>query len=93
MRIGGRLFTGIAVLAILAMPLSAGTAGAKTRKVYHRHFATARSGCPVHRNGEGELIDCRGWRLRSNAIGWDNTCFHLDYLPSMYACGSTGGGW
>ncbi len=27
-----------------------------------------------------------GWRYRSNAKGWDNTCFNLPYLPSQFAC-------
>jgi hypothetical protein len=27
----------------------------------------------------------RGWRLRSNAIGWDPSCFDIN-LPSMFAC-------
>jgi len=31
-------------------------------------------------------VDRGGWRLRSNAIGWDNTCFDLGYLPSEFAC-------
>ncbi len=27
-----------------------------------------------------------GWRHRSNARGWDNTCFNLPWLPSEFAC-------
>jgi hypothetical protein len=27
-----------------------------------------------------------GWRLRSNATGWDNSCFDLSYLPSEFDC-------
>ncbi len=79
---------------MLAMPADAGTYAAMTRahhRVYHRHYAENPSGCPLHRTALGELVDCQGWRLRDNAIGWDNSCFNLDYLPSMYACGSSGG--
>jgi hypothetical protein len=44
----------------------------------------------LHRTAEGELVDCRGWRKRDTVIGWDNSCFGLDYLPSMYACSARG---
>ena len=27
-----------------------------------------------------------GWRRRSNARGWDNTCLDLPWLPSEFAC-------
>jgi hypothetical protein len=29
-----------------------------------------------------------GWRYRSNARGWDNTCLNLPWLPSQFACSS-----
>ena len=29
-----------------------------------------------------------GWRHRSNARGWDNTCLNLPWLPSEFACSS-----
>jgi hypothetical protein len=62
-------------------------------KTHHQHFASKSANCPLRRTPEGELVDCRGWRLRSNVQGWDNTCFNLDYLPSQFACSGTGGGW
>jgi hypothetical protein len=77
----------VAVLAILAIPLAGAAANPQPKKHYRRHFATA---CPLHRTAEGELVDCRGWRLRDNATGWDNSCFNLDYLPSQFACGARG---
>lgn len=55
---------------------------------FFRFSAPRLTSCPVHKNAFGELIDCHGWRLRNNAIGWDNGCFCLDYLPSQFACSS-----
>ncbi len=84
----------VACCAFLALPATAGTYAARVRahyRVYHRHYAGNASVCPLHRTPLGELVDCQGWRLRDNAIGWDNSCFNLDYLPSMYACGANGG--
>ncbi len=46
-------------------------------------------GCPVHRAVDGTPVDCHGWRYRDN-YGWDNTCFNLDYMPTMYACSAHG---
>jgi hypothetical protein len=78
--------------AVLAASINASAESRKTR-AHHRQHATKSSGCPVYTNAEGELVDCRGWRKRSNATGWDNTCFNLPYLSSMFACGSVNGGW
>ncbi|MGO9174473.1 MAG: hypothetical protein ACLP7P_21260 [Rhodomicrobium sp.] len=87
-----------ALIASCAMLAVTAAASAEPRtqvrhRAYHRHHPVRSAGCQLHRNPEGELVDCQGWRHRDNAIGWDNTCFNLDYLPSMYACGSTNGGW
>ena len=82
-------FVGLnAALALIAGPVSQATAedGAKT---HHRHFAKRSLDCPVHRTADGELADCQGWRLRPG-IGWDNSCFNLDYLPSQFACSGKG---
>ncbi len=80
----------VASCAMLAAPLNASAENTKTR-AHHRHYVMRYSGCPVYRNAEGELVDCRGWRKRDNAIGWDNTCFNLPYLSSQFACSSSGG--
>lgn len=66
--------------------ISAGGAWAQTGSRVNRHPVKHADRCPVHRTPGGELVDCQGWRLRPNAIGWDNSCFHLDYLPSEFAC-------
>ena len=83
----GRKFVAFAAsFALIAAPL-ASAASAGTKK-HHRHHTKRQAGCPLRRTAEGELVDCQGWRLRSNATGWDNTCFNLDYLPSQFACSS-----
>jgi hypothetical protein len=80
-----------AMLATLAVAANA----AGTREVHfraHRGYYVWRPlPCPLHRTVDGEWADCRGWRLRDNAIGWDSSCLNLDYLPSQFACSSGGG--
>ena len=92
---GHKMAAVIAACALFVTPAAAVSSKPVAKdhhRAAHRHPAKTLGGCPVHRNAEGDLVDCRGWRYRSNAIGWDNTCFNLDYLPSAYAC-SPGGGW
>ncbi len=72
--------------ALLMAPLT----GAAANKLHHRHFAQRTVGCPVHRIADGSLVDCHGWRKWSGSIGWDNSCFNLDYLSSEFACSSRG---
>ncbi len=85
-----RLAALIACFAMLAAPAVAGT----WPREHHRPYPSRHAGnpccCPIHRTALGELVDCQGWRLRDNAIGWDNSCFNLDYLPSQFACGANG---
>jgi hypothetical protein len=97
MTIARMLTLAVATVATLAAsPLAPDTAEAKSKayKGYAgpRYARAGQYGCPLRRTVDGDLVDCRGWRLRSNATGWDNTCLNLDYLPSMYACSSRGGG-
>ena len=95
----GRILTlAAATVAVLAAPqLAPDTAQAKS-KAYKGYAGQryARGGaqayCPLRQTVNGDIVDCHGWRLRTNATGWDNTCLNLDYLPSMYACSSRGGG-
>ncbi len=85
----------IAACALLVAPVAAAPskhAAKDHHRTAHRHHAKTQGSCPVHKNAEGEPVDCRGWRYRGGAIGWDNTCLNLDYLPSAYAC-SNPGGW
>jgi len=72
----------------------------QTATKHHRHSArwldrrpSQPRGCPVRQLADGSLVDCQGWRKWSGHIGWDNSCFNLDYLPSQFACGPNGGGW
>ena len=80
----------IAGFAMLAVPM---WAAAETGTApHHRHFSKkARVGCPVHQIADGSLVDCQGWRKWSGSVGWDNTCFNLDYMPSQFACSGRGG--
>jgi hypothetical protein len=84
----------IACFATLAtLAAAANTAGAREGhfRAYRGHSVWRPLTCPLHRTVDGEWVDCRGWRLRDNAIGWDSSCLNLDYLPSQYACSSGGG--
>ena len=85
MTINIRLAAVVACCAIVATPAFAYTS--KDRYASYRpHYWSHSYGGSVHRNAAGDLISSDGWRLRSNAKGWDNTCFNLDYLPSEFAC-------
>jgi len=75
-----------ACFALLSAPLAGTAAGYAGKKHYRHHPIRQALGCPVHRIADGTLVDCQGWRLRDNSIGWDNSCFNLDYLPSQFAC-------
>jgi hypothetical protein len=94
----GKIFTlWAATVALLAAPtLAPNTAEAKSKayKGYagQRYARVGQYNCPLRQTVNGDIVDCHGWRLRTNATGWDNTCLNLDYLPSMYACSSRGGG-
>jgi hypothetical protein len=55
----------------------------------HRHRAVAaRHHTPYRRAIDGVLVDRDGWRQTAS---WDNSCFSLLYLHSMYACSGHGG--
>ena len=92
MGISNRLVVITVSFAMIGAPLLTYAAEAKP-KTHHRPVVAKAHSCPLRRTAEGELVDCQGWRLRSSTIGWDNTCFNLDYLPSQFACSSNGGGW
>jgi hypothetical protein len=77
----------IGVLVMLAAPMFAEAAG-KSKKMHYRYSLNKQAGCPVRQIADGSLVDCHGWRKWSGSIGWDNTCFNLDYLPSEFACSS-----
>ncbi len=85
-----RKLAALAILfAMLAVPAAAGTYAGRSRahfRVYRSPYPALPLRCPLHRTLEGELADCQGWRQRGGLIGWDNTCFRLDYLPSEFAC-------
>jgi hypothetical protein len=89
--ISNRLVAFSVTLAVLAALLIGVVAEAKPKvKPHYRHFVNEPRGCPVRQLADGSLVDCQGWRKWSGSVGWDNTCFNLDYLPSEFACGSKG---
>ncbi len=74
-----------AAMAVLVSPLVG--AAAQTR-IYHRHYAYRPAYRPLpagywNYGGYGGSVDWygAGWRHRSNARGWDNTCFNTPWLP------------
>jgi hypothetical protein len=94
MRINDRLTAAFAFCAILALVMVS-EAMARPNRAHHRaHYREHMqkpAGCPVRQIADGSLVDCHGWRKWSGSIGWDNSCFNLDYLPSQFACSSKGG--
>ena len=88
MNISNRLLTFTGAVAVLAA-LSLGAAAEAKPGKHHWRSSYKQYYPAFRRTVGGTLIDSEGWRKRDNATGWDNTCFrNLDYLPSMYACGS-----
>ncbi len=81
---GKKLVTLAAAFAMLVTPLAGATAQTRT---YHRHYAHRPAYAAGYWNnpGYGYGYD-DGWRHRSNARGWDNTCINAPWLPSEFAC-------
>ena len=83
---GKKLVALASALAILVTPLVGATAQTRT---YHRHYAYRPAYRPYvagYWNNPGYYGYGTGWRLRSNARGWDNTCLDTPWLPSEFAC-------
>ena len=87
--LAGKKLVGLAAaLAVLATPLVGAAAQTRT---HHRHYAYRPADRPLaarywsypgyYGYGYGT-----GWRQRSNARGWDNTCVNAPWLPSEFAC-------
>jgi hypothetical protein len=82
-----------AVLMLLASAFHPAFAGAKHKgyRAHHRRLPAAEQySSSMRRIVGGDYVDGEGWRYRPG-LGWDNTCFHLDYLASQFACDSGGG--
>jgi hypothetical protein len=74
-----------AALAMIAAPMI--DAAAQSQKFTHqRHAAYKLLDRPSI--AFWRCIDCYpdGWRYRSTARGWDNTCVNVPWLPSAFAC-------
>jgi len=77
-------------LALVTMPLFGTTASAKHKSRHaHSHRQVASRHYDRQRRAiDGVLVDRYGWRQTAS---WDNSCFGLLYLHSMYACSPHGG--
>ena len=72
-------------LALLTMPLLGASAEAKHRTRHsHQHYAAYYQ---YTRSIDGALVDRDGWR---QVHSWENGCFNLRYLHSMFACSANG---
>jgi len=78
-----------AALAVLVTPLVGAAAQTRT---YHRNYAYRPAYRPLaagywnYPGYYGGYGYDNGWRHRSNARGWDNTCINAPWLPSEFAC-------
>jgi hypothetical protein len=75
-----------AVLAMLVTPIF--ESKAQTRMGTPKRYSAYRA--PHYVLPSGPLTDgawhADGWRYRSTARGWDNTCVNVPGLPSPFAC-------
>ncbi len=88
MDINNKLTASAICLVMLTAP-ALGAAACPRTKAHCRYHAGKPIIYPVRRSIDGDLVDRDGWRLRPN--GWDNSCFNLPWLTSMYACGTGNG--
>jgi hypothetical protein len=80
------LSAGLMLLATCLQPAFAGAKHKAYRTYYYpQPLATEEYAPPLRRIVGGDYVDRKGWRYRPG-FGWDNTCFHLDYLASQFAC-------
>jgi hypothetical protein len=81
-----------ASLTLLTIPLS-GAAYAKhrTRNAHYHHHHRQVADWQYYQQRraiDGVLVDRDGWRQTAS---WDNSCFSILHLHSMYACSAHGG--
>lgn len=79
----------VALAAALAMLVTPVVGAAAQTRTYHRHYAYRPAYRPLaagYWNYPGYYAGTYGWRHRSNARGWDNTCIDAPWLPSEFAC-------
>jgi hypothetical protein len=83
MRKSRKLLALAAGFAVLAAPMFGVAAEAKTYA--HHRYSVHR---PIYRHGYRSVWanSNEGWRHRSNARGWDNTCINVPWLSSQFAC-------
>jgi len=84
-------FVALAAIAAMLVPAASSEAaqryGQRTARYYYRPVPAP---VPLGYYGGGSYGYTgdygTGWRLRSNAKGWDNTCLDVPWLPSQFAC-------
>ncbi len=82
----------VAALSVLVASAFGATAQQRVRG-HHRPYVRAQVYYPVPSGYYAGYYGApysygydNGWRKRSNARGWDNTCLDLPWLPSEFAC-------
>ena len=78
-----------AAFSMLVAPVFGATAASKA-KIHHRHYVAGQAYHAVPPAGYHVVWYAPGWRHRSNAIGWDNTCLDVPWLLSEFACSAGG---
>ncbi len=79
----------VALAAALSMLIAPAFGAMAEQKIHHRPFVDRQvyyPGPSGYYAGYYGVPYTYGWRRRSNAKGWDNTCFNLPWLPSEFAC-------
>ena len=89
MRINCTLVALTAAFLMLVAPAFGATAYSKA-KIHHRHYVAGQAHYAVPPAGYHGVWYGPGWRHRSNAAGWDNSCLDLPWLPSEFACSAGG---
>ncbi len=88
MSTNGRLVALAAAFSMLVAP-AFGAAAEREAQIHHRNYVDRQVYYPAptgYYAGYYGVPYTYGWRHRSNARGWDNTCFNLPWLPSEFAC-------
>ncbi len=78
-----------AAFLILVAPAFGARAASKA-KIHHRHYVARQANYTAPPAGYYGVWYAPGWRHRSNAAGWDNTCLDVPWLLSQFACSAGG---
>ena len=89
MRTNCKLVALAAAFLMLVAPALGARATSKA-KIHHRHYVARQAYYAVPPAGYSGVWYPPGWRHRSNAAGWDNTCLDVPWLLSQFACSAGG---